>query len=158
MLWTVLLIAIFGLVASLAVTIYDQRNSELYNALIHRARYLEVLFESTNSPGALRQRKHGGQFQERPRRERRLFRKIQVGHDLALSLIYGTVLGAWFFPISLSILRLIGLTNNFSFPIAAGVAILMACFFVKELVKQDREDQKRWNAAGERDALSEYSI
>ena len=155
MLWTVLLTATFGLVASLAVTIYDQRNSELYNALIHRARYLEELFESKNSPGALRKRNHGGQFQERPLRERYLFRKIQVGHDLALSLIYGTVLGAWFFPISLSILRLIGLPNNFSFPIAAGIAIVIAYIFVKQLVKQDREDLHRWHIAGERDKLTE---
>jgi hypothetical protein len=37
----VVLVSVFGFLATLGITLYDQRNSELYNALIHRAKYVE---------------------------------------------------------------------------------------------------------------------
>ena len=36
----VLLVSLFGFLATLGLTLYDQRNSELYNALIHRVKWL----------------------------------------------------------------------------------------------------------------------
>lgn len=42
------------LISLLGVKLYDQRNSELYNALIHRAKYLETLFGVPGAPGGLK--------------------------------------------------------------------------------------------------------
>jgi hypothetical protein len=148
---TVIVIGIFGFIASLAITIYDQRNSELYNALIHRAKYLEELFESKNSPGALREREHGGQFQERPGQHRSLFRIVPVGHDIALSLLYGSVLGAWFFPITLSLVHLFSMRSKWSLLVAASVSTCLTVAFIYELIRQDRNDKKAWNEAAKRD-------
>ena len=91
----VLLLSLMGFIATLGVTIYDQRNSQLYNALIGRAKTLEKRLGMV-----------GGQFSTRPRRARRLFGLVLMWHDLALTLIYGVVLGAWFFPLFYSGLRL----------------------------------------------------
>src|SRR5438046_2284643 len=37
----VVFVSLLGFLATLGITLYDQRNSELYNALIHRAKHLE---------------------------------------------------------------------------------------------------------------------
>jgi hypothetical protein len=94
----VLVVAVLGLAATLGITLYDQRNSELYNALIHRARHIEREFNLPPAPGGLKQASLGGQFRERPSKHRWLI--LQAGHDLALALIYGPLLGAWLFPIA----------------------------------------------------------
>src|SRR5215217_244314 len=54
------LISCLGFFATLGVTFYDQRNSQLYNALIRRAGHLETALEL-----------YSGQFRARPERERR---------------------------------------------------------------------------------------
>jgi hypothetical protein len=82
------LISGLGLLTTLGVVFYDQRNSELYNALDGRAKELEKDLKL-----------YGGQFTHRPRRNRYLFRSVELGHDSGLALIYGTVLGAWFYPL-----------------------------------------------------------
>ena len=86
----VAIVSLFGCFATLGITIYDQRNSELYNALIHRAKYLETAFCSTRAPGGLKKIDIGGQFNERPGKNRKLI--FEVGHDLGLSLIYSPLL------------------------------------------------------------------
>lgn len=45
----ILLVSAFGSLATLG-TLYDQRNSELYNALTYRAKYLEKKFELRIAP------------------------------------------------------------------------------------------------------------
>jgi hypothetical protein len=96
----------FGFFTTLGITIYDQRNSELYNALIHRAKYLESAFGSPSAPGGIKKLSVGGQFRERPGQNRRLI--FKAGHDLGLTLIYGPLLGSWFFPFSYAIARISG--------------------------------------------------
>src|SRR5215203_5346089 len=82
------LISGLGFLTTLGIVFYDQRNSELYNALGGRAKELEKDLKL-----------YGGQFTRRPRRNRYLFRSVELGHDSGLALIYGTVLGAWFYPL-----------------------------------------------------------
>jgi hypothetical protein len=76
--------AIFGLLVSLALYIYDQRNSELYNDLVSRGRRAEMelgldtgifLGRKDPKPGSL------------------------IKHGTATTLIYWTVLAAWIFAI-----------------------------------------------------------
>ena len=145
----VILIAALGLAATLGILFYDQRNSELYNALIHRAKYLEGLFDSPRSHGVYATGDKGGQFQERPTRQRRLFEVegLLMGHDTGLALVYGPVLGAWAFPLSLSLIRIGGGASSFSALASAIVAAFMTCIFTGELLYQDAEDRRRWQRA-----------
>jgi hypothetical protein len=86
-------LALAGFVATFGVVAYDQRNSELYNSLIGRAKFLECKLDLPAARGH-----RGGQFSERPFRGRRLF-GLLLGHDTALAMIYGVSLAAWVFPL-----------------------------------------------------------
>jgi hypothetical protein len=153
LLLAVLLVGLLGFLATLGITLYDQRNSELYNALIHRAKYLEVQFGVPGAPGGLKQVTEGGQFNERPRKARRLI--LLAGHDLALALIYGPLLGAWFFPLLLAGLLLLDATYQKAACVAAGAAILAAILFTAHLIALDRQEMQCYNLAAERDGLDQ---
>jgi hypothetical protein len=75
-------VSVLAFLATLGIVASDQRNSELYNALIHRAKYLESLFAAPVSPGTLRATKTGGQCNERALPQKKLSqtsRTIQAG-------------------------------------------------------------------------------
>ena len=121
-----LLISGLGFLATLGVTFYDQRNSELYNALSGRAAKLEKEL-----------RLDGSQFANRPDRGRYLFTSIQLGHDTGLALIYGAVLGAWFYPLTSTLLGLTPLGADTRHVISLIVAVFMVAIFVLELFRLD---------------------
>lgn len=85
------LIACFGLVATIGVVFYELRNSQFYDALIHRLKELEkdLAFASYTENGG------GGQFTDRPRRRQRFFGMFELWHDRALGLVYGASIGLW---------------------------------------------------------------
>ena len=147
----VLLVSLFGFLATLGLTLYDQRNSELYNALIHRAKWLETQFGVIGAPGGLKEVSSGGQFNERPKKSRHLI--FQAGHDFALALIYGPLLGAWFFPILYSVLRLVGTANKWAQLAAVGVAAIAAVAFTRRLIAIDQRENRLYHAAATRDGL-----
>lgn len=148
------LTSVFGLLVTLGITIYDQRNSELYNALIHRAKNLEKSFQVPSAPGGLKQDDRGGQFRERPGQKRRVI-GIRAGHDLGLALIYGPVLGAWLFPISYAISRLLTVAPEKAIIIGVIAAGLASLLFVVNLVYMDNKDKKLYHAAAARDGLKQ---
>ncbi len=76
-----------------------------------------------------------------------------AGHDLALALIYGPLLGAWFFPLLLVGLLLLGATYQKAACVAAGAAILAAILFTAHLIALDRQEMQCYNHAAERDGL-----
>jgi hypothetical protein len=131
---TVLLISVLGFVATFGITLYDQRNTTLYNALVGRAKVLERLIGLAD-----------GQFTKRPERGRRVLGMV-AGHDTGLALIYASVLGAWFFPIvyasvawivSKHPLRVSALyTALFS-------ALLMGIVFFEEFLRLDSASKKK---------------
>lgn len=147
----VLLISLLGFLATLGITLYDQRNSELYNALIHRAKYLETQFGVRGAPGGLKPVTSGGQFNERPQKSRHLI--FPAGHDLALALIYGPLLGAWFFPMLYAALLLVGAVSERAALAAAGVAVIAAMVSTSRLIVLDRQEIERYNLAVKRDGL-----
>src|SRR5688572_18294402 len=72
-------IALFGLLITIALFVYEKRNSELYDDLISRGRKIEEelgvdtgLFRGRRSPSS--------RF---------------IKHDIAINLIYGASMGAW---------------------------------------------------------------
>jgi len=118
-------ISILGLLATLGVTFYDQRNSELYNALSDRAKALERALDLPD-----------GQFSTRPKRSRRLL-FVRVGHDPGLALIYAPVLGAWFFPAVLSASVLLGSTPDIARSRGLYVAGIVTILFLEEFLRLD---------------------
>lgn len=144
--WLALVFGMVGFLATLGVAMYDQRNSELYAALIKRAKYLEAGF---GLPHMTKENDPGGQFRERPDRSKRLFGLVLMGHDGSLALIYGPVLGAWFFPLIYSFLKL----KLFTFPagladrgarIAVEGAVLTMVIFVMEFLRLDKTWRRIW--------------
>lgn len=143
----VFLLSLMGFFATLGLTFYDQRNNELYNALIGRAKFLERKLKMV-----------GGQFGTRPRRGRRLFGVVLMWHDHGLALIYGAVLGAWFLPIVYSGLLvayglwpslfewLDGLASNrlTSFRVAFLASLVMGLVFFFELLRFDGALKELW--------------
>jgi hypothetical protein len=141
----VLLLSLMGFLATLGVTFYDQRNSEIYNALIGRARELER-----------RMKLSGGQYLTRPARSRHFLGVLLMWHDLGLSLIYGTVLGAWFFPAVYSASWLLNSRWKASFIYPLLASLIMALVFIAELLRQDGAWRDLW--ARVRRSLTPHSI
>ena len=149
---TVVVVGLFGFLATLGMTLYDQRNSELYNALIHRAKHLEEEFGVPSTPGGLKKTQLGGQFRERPDKQRRFV--FKAGHDLGLALIYGPLLGAWLFPLAYAATRIMSVAHGSALAGAAVLAAVGAALFTGWLVVLDRHDRDLYNAAARRDKLS----
>jgi hypothetical protein len=89
-------ISLLGFLATFAIIMYDQRNSQLYNDASARARWLEgqLGFKSHYQEGW--KDDTGGLFRQRPGRTRQIF-GIILWHDKALSIIYAASLAAWVF-------------------------------------------------------------
>jgi hypothetical protein len=96
-----LLLGVCGFIVTFALTAYDQRNSQLYNDLVSRAKFLEA---QLNAPA--RSSSPGGQFTERPQRSRKLL-GLALWHDFALALVYAVALGGWLFVIVAAFLQVV---------------------------------------------------
>lgn len=88
-----LAIAILGLLVTLGIMIYDQRNTQIYDCLVARAKRLEREIQGTPP------RVPGGPFNDRPPRRAGFdIKGIRLGllwHDLALAIVYAACLGVW---------------------------------------------------------------
>ena len=109
-----------GLVATLGITVYELRNSQLYEAAVHRAKALESLLnmEATTEAVTKTGTKKKGLFTERPKYVKDIttheeigkmaqgklrpmpFLFVEVTHDRGLALIYGAVLGSWVYLVA----------------------------------------------------------
>jgi hypothetical protein len=127
-----LIAGLLGLVVTLGVVFYDQRNSQISNATFFRLQWLETQLGMGGR----------GQFTTRPGRDLRLLELWTIWHDRGLALIYGSALGAWFFPIVQSVLLLFridqiwGMTRNGASAVSAA---LFALFFIVEMHRLDRQ-------------------
>jgi hypothetical protein len=117
---------VFGLLITLGITIYDQRNTQIMNVSKSRARELE-------------QRLHlplgGGQFQQMPPKDLKFLGWMKVWSDRGLALIYGTVLTAWVFLITRTTFDLFGLSAD---PIVTLITILIFAALQIEFHRMDR--------------------
>ena len=118
-------ISILGFLATLGVTFYDQRNSQLYNALFDRGKALERALDLPD-----------GQFSKRPGRSRRLLFML-VGHDPGLALIYAPVLGAWLFPAVVSGSALLRCTIDVGRTYGLYAAAIVTLVFLEEFLRLD---------------------
>ena len=128
-----IVVGLLGFVVTLGLIFYDQRNSQLYDALGARLLGLEKLLW----PG------EGGQWSERPSR-RRMFGTIRIWHDRALALIYGSVIGTWAFPTIASVLwqaraeRMISVVRT-----SALISVLISIVMIRELHRLAESPLKR---------------
>ncbi len=130
-------ISILGFMVTMGITFYDLRNSQLYNRLIDRARFIEKRLMLPANPNVPKSSKYkGGQFLERPQREKRLL-FIKFGHDTGLALIYAPTLGAWFFPATLSILTLSGYDIETALTSAYTTTSIATILFLEEFLRID---------------------
>jgi hypothetical protein len=88
---TTLLVGLAGITTSLAIVVYEIRNSQIHDRVVHRIKHLERLLGFTPSYAGRAPR---GIFGERGTGER-LFGVFTVQHDRALSMVYGVVLALW---------------------------------------------------------------
>jgi hypothetical protein len=103
-------IGVLGFMLTLGIVLYDLRNSQLYNAQVHRAKVLEQVLGCIGSGkeklwpipstggGQAYGRETGGVHTQRAIALGSFLRQ-RISHGLALSLVYGVALGAWIFPI-----------------------------------------------------------
>jgi len=142
-----------GFFTTVGIAVYELRNSQLYEAAIHRATVLEKWLRG-EAPGT---GEDTGLFTARPKYVRRTdkdtkpklafmrFWFVPVKHDHGLALIYGAVLGAWaylFVDGLLSVPAPAGLWEPKSVEriqlIAAAVAVLVAVLSVWQVIYHDR--------------------
>lgn len=126
-----ILIGLFGFFATIGIIFYDQRNSQIYNALLNKCKKFEI----DNNFKI-------GQFNSRPKRTLRFINKFKIWHDRGLSLIYGSSLGGWIFLISYGICLKVNTMLSLKWKaglISTIAAILGACFFIYELHRLDKK-------------------
>jgi len=104
-----LAIGLLGLVATLGIFVYELRNSQLFDALVHRAQELE---ERLSLPSTLGASGPGGLLRERPGRSVRLLGTLAVWHDRGLALVYGAALAGWSYLVGWGVLRALGIGNG----------------------------------------------
>jgi hypothetical protein len=119
-------LGLLGLLATLGITIYELRNSQLYEAAMHRAKTLERRLGMKG--GGSSEGRNEGLFVERPPYVDRVtwdtwaranpeprdlsqlplkrFWFVPVKHDHGLALIYGAALGAWVYLFVYGVLAL----------------------------------------------------
>jgi len=93
---------VFGLLITLGITIYDQRNTQIMNVSRLRARELEKILRLPLK----------GHFQQMPPKDLEFLGWMKVWSDRGLALIYGTVLAAWVFLITRTTFDLFGLSAD----------------------------------------------
>lgn len=142
------LVSLFGLVITVALMIYNERNDQHYGELIGRAKSLERALGLDE-----------GQFSQRSGTWLTLW-GIKVNHSTAVYLIYQTSITVWFFGVLYPLLyygqRAFTAGQSLSGPlgrdsialISAIISVLAVCFFVWELgrSKKTREKEMRTGA------------
>jgi len=125
---TVGFVSALGFLATLGITFYDQRNSELYGLLVRRGRQLE---EKLTPPMR--------NFAGRCDASRYLFGFLRMKHDTGLGLIYAPILGAWFFPLVNVILRWYGCSARASLRASLAFTAAIGLAFFGEFLRQDKK-------------------
>lgn len=92
-------VSVFGFFGTLGVILYDLRNSELYNAHVHRAMLIEGALEMQSHSKFAAIGSYAGPHTLRARAEGQ-FLGLGVNHRTALSMIYAAILAAWVYPAS----------------------------------------------------------
>lgn len=114
-------VAVIGLLATVGVMFYDQRNTAIYDAMQKRAKMLEAILQFERWDDT---KKCGGAFLGRPTRDRRFY-GIPMWHDLGLAIIYSSAVSGWVYLLAHAFLGSDGLLLSG----AVSVAVWLLTFF-----------------------------
>jgi hypothetical protein len=95
-------VGVLGFVATAGVLIYELRNTQLYDAAVHRAMVLE---DRLGLASVRSKEETGGPFTERPARTVRVLDFVTVWHDRGLALVYAAALAGWAYLLAWGLLR-----------------------------------------------------
>jgi hypothetical protein len=126
---------LLGFAVTIALAIYDQRNTQIYDRLVRRAKWLEgrMGFRSCTGSGL------GGAFRDRPPR-RRIRRWDVLWHDLALAIVYGASLAGWCFVALRALLNSASsLSHAFTAFVVVTIFAAALTVFVRLARQNDRE-------------------
>lgn len=141
---TVIAVSLLGFFVIIGIVFYDQRNTQIYDALHIRAKSLEVLLRlqplsNLKSPDEKRRLwAYGGAFLDRPGRSRKLFGRILMWHDRGLAIIYATALGGWCYLLVSAITKLMESGQLVSLGVCAGVPLIVAAAMFLQLRRFDK--------------------
>jgi len=145
---TTFVIGLIGFFMTFGITIYELRNSELYDAALNRAAMLENLLGLP-----------GGIFMDRPKAEFEIFKKLKsqpnnksglaliinnvfelftIKHDRGLGLVYGAALGGWTYIIVCSLVSII----QIQIPIVILLFIVMFAGFIVVWMFYQHDDKR----------------
>ncbi|MCB0189101.1 MAG: hypothetical protein KDE31_32755 [Caldilineaceae bacterium] len=116
---TALAVGLLGFIVTIGITFYDIRNTQFYDAIVHRARSLEALLDL---PICSKEKPTGGLFNERPGRALKSLGIFAIWHDQGLAMVYGAALGGWALMIAYSSLSL---AQHPNYRIALAIAVLV---------------------------------
>ena len=131
---TGLALGLIGLVVTLGIIIYELRNTQIYDATVHRAKWLEV---SLGMRLCTKNMKAGGLFNERPARAK-LVANIPLWHDLGLALVYAAAVGGWIYLIVESLSALVGYPG---YAVSLLTAVALAGLFAWGFLRLGRGDR-----------------
>jgi hypothetical protein len=116
-----LAIGLLGLFATIGILLYELRNSQILDAVIHRATALEQRLQL--SPMLDAEGPRGGLFTERPQRMLTLFGMVEVRHARGLGFVYGAALAGWTYLVVWGALRALDLGGARKIGGAAGIVV-----------------------------------
>jgi hypothetical protein len=135
----VVVIGCLGFVVTLGLLFYNQRNSQIFDAMILRAKMLETLLELESLDDRYR---YAGPFLSRPDRNLKLFGVVRVWGDRGLALVYGAALGGWAYLISSSLLDFVTVSCPIEITIDVGIPVIIALAFIWQVHDWDKKTEE----------------
>lgn len=150
---TVLAIGILGFVVTLGLFFYNQRNTQIFDTMILRAKMLEILLQLESLDDSYR---YAGPFLSRPKRTSKLFGVIRIWGDRGLAIVYGAALGGWAFLITRSCLEIIHVSQPVSTTLNVGIPFGVALAIIWQVQAWDKETEKLDNLPSRIQNLIEF--
>jgi len=136
---SVLAIGILGFVVTLGLFFYNQRNTQIFDMMILRAKMLEILLQFEPLDDSYR---YGGPFLSRSKRTLKLFGIVRVWGDRGLAIIYGAALGGWAFLITRSLSTLMVVSQPVSVILNIVIPVVVTLAFMWQVQAWDKETEK----------------
>jgi hypothetical protein len=136
---SVLAIGILGFLVTVGIFFYNQRNTQIFDAMILRAKMLETLLKLEPLDNRYR---YAGPFLSRPERTLKLFGVIRVWADRGLAIIYGAALGGWAFLITNSLLMIVVVSPLLTIIMSVGIRVAITLAFMWQVDRWDKETEE----------------
>ncbi len=131
-----LILGILGFLATIGILFYDQRNTEIYDELVRRAREMEKAMELEK---VRENEKFGGTFINRPKRGRKFLGVFTMWHDRGLAIIYSSVIWVWLFIIISSCVKLFEIHHPIIYWILIPISIIISITTYLNLIYLDSQ-------------------